>query len=172
MLSISWKDADNKWISASYAVSHHVKDGEWTEITGTGAVPLNAERYNICIYVSEDCTGKVVFDNIAIRIRDKDPLTFMASSRYRDLAADGDVTFNAVLDRRAAAEKGARVEFSWTGADGQAHRAPATTCSSDAASITLKVADLALGTHPVTCAFLSTGRQKGSVKIGFTRVAE
>ncbi len=171
VFSIEMRDANDKWIRALYATTKNVKDGEWTRVGSSGVVPANTKNAVVVIYVSGDSQGRVAWDNIVVRKALTDPVSFVCTSVYRGIAADGKADFHAAI---AVPEKCAnsRIEafFSWKGADGVAVRRPAERLTPDEAAITLDVSAMAKGRQEVKCELLADGKVLGAASTPFTRV--
>ena len=171
VFSIEMRDANDKWIRALYATTKSVKDGEWTRVCSSGLVPANTKNAVVVIYVSGDSQGRVAWDNIVVRKMLQDPVSFVCTSVYRGIAAEGKADFHASIAIPEKCESG-RIEafFSWKGADGVAVRRPAERLTKDEASITLDVSTLAFGRQDVKCELLADGKAIGSASTPFTRV--
>ena len=100
--------------------------------------------------MSGDSQGRVAWDNIVVRKMLQDPVSFVCTSVYRGIAAEGKADFHASIAIPEKCESG-RIEafFSWKGADGAAVRRPAERLTKDEASITLDVSTLAFGRQDV-----------------------
>ena len=173
VFSIEMRDENDKWIRALYATTKSVKtDGEWTRVRSSGMVPMNTRNAVVVIYVSGDSQGRVCWDNIVVGKVATDPVEFVCTSAYRDMAADGKVDFHSALNIPEK-HSGSKVEafFRWNGADGGVVRRQAGRLAKDEASITLDVAELTAGRQDVTCELLADGKVIGSSSTPFTRVA-
>lgn len=173
VMSIEWHDKDDKWIKALYAITRFVPDGEWTPIQATGLMPANAKSAVMVIYVSGDSVGKVSWDNILVSRVEAEPVSFVTTSVYRNLAADGTADFHAAIAvPDSAAGKRISAKFVWKDAAGELHRDPAARLTKDEAFIELDVGRMAMGTQTVACGLYADDERIGQAAVEFTRVAK
>lgn len=96
-------------------------------------------------------------------------VAFLRSNAYREIAAEGSVTFNASL-RLPTGATDVRAEFVWTDVAGRRVRRPSDILTSDRAAKTLNVRGLAQGRQDVECVVTSAGREIGRNALAFERV--
>jgi len=164
-------DANGKDICGSYAHEFTKSDSDWVVMTGsTSGFPSNAVRFSVYAYVHEGSSGYVAFDKVNVEPLERDPVAYLVSSRYRNLAAEGPVSFHASLFPPADL-KSPGVRFSWRDAKGVLRSRPAKPAADASASLTLDVTELAMGRHPVRCELCAgDGRALGSAACLFERV--
>ena len=173
-ICVEWYDANGKWMSGGYSKRFSDRNSDWIEIGGvTRDIPLEAKTVKVQVYVSKGSTGRVAFDNVAVRPLKRAPVAFVFSSAYRDIAVSGPVRFHAALyPGKDIVADDLSAEFSYLGADGSEVRAKPTEFSADGATLSLRVEDIAMGTHPVACVLSrQDGRKLGSAICEFTRVS-
>ena len=171
VMSIEWHDKDDKWIKALYAITRSVPDGEWTPVQATGIMPANAKSAVMVIYVSGDSVGKVSWDNILVSKVEAEPVSFVTTSVYRNLAADGTVDFHAAIAvPDSAAGKRISAKFVWKDTAGELHREPAKRLTKDEAFFDLDVARMAMGRQTVACGLYANDERIGQAAVEFTRV--
>ena len=173
VMSIEWRDKDDKWIKALYAITRSVPDGEWTPIQATGLMPANAKSAVMVIYVSGDSVGKVSWDNILVSKVEAEPVSFVTTSVYRNLAADGAADFHAAIAvPDSAAGKRISAKFVWKDAGGELHQDLAARLTKDEAFIELDVGRMAMGKQTVVCGLYANEDCIGQAAVEFTRVAK
>lgn len=172
-MCMEWYDADGKWMGGGYSESFKEGNSDWVQIGGsTRDIPLQAKTVRVQLYVGKGATGVVAFDNVSVRPLSRQPVAFVFSSAYRDVAASGNVRFHAAFYPGVqAANETLSAEFSYIGADGAEVRAKPTEFAADGATLALRVDEVAMGTHPVVCVLTgNAGRKLGSAVCEFTRV--
>ena len=168
-IALEWYDDKDTWIRAPRAHGKAgVKDGEWLLCTGGGLVPERAAYGVVHIYVCSGSSGRLSFDNVTVAKVSRDPILFVCSSVYRDMAADGKIGFHAVLN---AARKAGPTEtfFRWRTDAGTEARRAAVASADGVASIELDVGELMEGCSPVVCELWEDGVKSGEAKVDFTR---
>lgn len=170
-ICVEWMDADGKWMAGSYKVGPG-GTGDWTQIKGvTPPMPPTAKSARVAFYVSKGGLGRAWFDDVSVKPVKRPFFGGMFSSAYRNLAADGKVTFHAAAN--LADNPNAIVRFSYTATDGTTRNVAATRTALDAATLEIDAASLAIGTHPVRCEIVAAdGKFLGGGSLDFTRVAE
>ena len=172
VLSVEWRDANNKWIKAIYGLTQKTPNGKWTRIEASGLMPANAKNAVMIIYVSGGSTGKVAWDNIAVSKSAPKPVEFITTSVYRNLAAEGKVDFHAAINTPDGAGNNVSAVFSWKDASGTIRRVKADRMSRDEAFLEADVANFAMGRQDVKCELLIDGKPAGAAVTDFTRVAQ
>ncbi len=176
-ICIGWNDADGKWIAEVSQTIRTLADCEWTKLEGeTPPMPANAKTFSVSLYVGRSCTGEAWFDDVSVEPVEVEPVTFLASSVYRDVAASGEtVEFRAVLkiDDEATPLSGLKAEFSFEGEDGAFSVAP-DTFTAQSASVKVPARRLKSGGSAVRFALFeaASGRGVGRATLPFARVDE
>ncbi|MGN0847961.1 MAG: hypothetical protein ACI4RA_11360 [Kiritimatiellia bacterium] len=169
-ICIEWSDANGKWLGGAYA------DGvkgtkDWTCVKGlTEAIPAAARSFRVHPYVRKGMTGRAWFDDVSVREHVPRPLEGLYSTAYRDLAADGVVTFRAAAPLSPAfRERGVTARFRYTDAGGV--RRMVTASSAEAPELTLDVASLKMGRQSISVDLVaSDGVVVATAERAFTRV--
>ena len=172
-ICMEWYDANGKWMAGAYSKPFRDGNSDWVRIEGsTRDIPLQAKTVRVQMYVTKGASGTVAFDNVAVRPLSRPPVAFVFSSAYRNIAASGDVRFHAAFyPGLSTTNETLSAEFSYIGADGTETRTKPTEFSRDGATLSLRVDDIAMGTHPVVCVLTGNGGRKlGSAVCEFTRV--
>ena len=171
-ICMEWFDANGKYMGGGYGRQCDDRKTDWTEIGGTTReIPFEAKTVRIMVYVSKGSKGRVAFDNVTVRPRNRAPVAFVFSSAYRDMAVSGPVRFHAALyPGHDVAAADLEAEFSYLDAEGGEVRTKPTEFTADGATLALRVEDIAKGTHPVVCVLSRKGGEKlGSAVCEFTR---
>ncbi|MGN0852811.1 MAG: hypothetical protein ACI4Q3_05495 [Kiritimatiellia bacterium] len=170
-ICIEWSDAKGKWLGGAYAEGvKGTKD--WTRVEGlTEAIPAAARRCRVHPYVRKGMTGRAWFDDVSVRECVPRPLEGLYSTAYRNLAADGEVTFRAAVNLSPdSREKGVRARFRYADAGGVCRMVAAA--SAEAPELTLDVAALKMGEQSVAVDLVAAGGEViATAKRTFTRVA-
>lgn len=174
-ICIEWFDDLGRWMGGDYSPKFADRNADWIEIGGaTRNIPQEAKKVTLQLYVMKGSKGRVSFDNVVVRPLKRNPVAFVFSSAYRDMAVSGPVRFHAALFPGMNAKADDIVaEFSYAGADGAMKRVAPTEFSVDGASLALRVEDMAMGCHPVTCTLsMKDGGKLGEASCVFTRVGQ
>ena len=169
---MEWYGANGKYVGGSYSRGVDGTQG-WTEIRcQTPVLPTNAVRVTLQVFCDRLSVGRAVFDDVWLRVREPDLVDGVYSSRYRNAAADGEVTFKAALNLPVGAERTAKGEFAFVDPENpRAPRKAAATIADGAASVTCAVADFALGENAVSFTLSGVpGRPPATRRIAFTRL--
>lgn len=169
---MEWYGANGKYVGGSYSRG---VDGtqDWTEIRcQTPVLPTNAVRVTLQVFCDRESVGRAVFDDVWLRVRELDLVDGVYSSRYRNAAADGEVTFKAALNLPPGAERTAKGEFVFTDPENpRAPRKAAATIADGAASVTCAVSDFAFGENTVAFTLSGVpGRPPATRRIAFARL--
>ena len=123
-ICVEWCGADGKWLGGAYAGG--VKGTKfWTKIEGmTPVVPEKAHTFHVAPYVRNGMTGKAWFDDVSVTPVEPKVVSGVCSTAYRNMAAEGDVTFRALLEPNSSIPS-ERVLFRYLGDDGRLRFAPA-----------------------------------------------
>ena len=170
-MCIEWHDANGKWMAGAYAHGVTNPDEDWTLVKSvTREIPAEAASVTAMIFITSGCAGKAYFDNVTIEPVDREPVAFVFSSAYRNVAVEGPVRFHASLYRPEDL-KDTRAVFVRRDAAGAERRDEPTEESADGATLALDVADLPMGRSEVACELLSKdGRLLGRAVCPFERV--
>ena len=174
-ICVAWNDKDGQWI-AEVSKAQKTADCDWTELVGeTPPMPANAKSFSVSLYVNRGCTGRVWFDDVSVVQSEIPPVSFLVSSAYRDLAADGEVEFRAVLklDPDQTPLKGLKAAFAFEGAQGKVTK-EATEFTAESAAVKVPVSALRLGKGIVgfTLSARKDGKALGSAQLTFERAKE
>ena len=167
-ICVEWCGADGKWLGGAYAGG--VKGTKfWTKIDCmTPIIPEKAHTFHIAPYVRKGMTGKAWFDDVTVTPVEPKVVSGVCSTAYRDMAAEGDVTFRALLERNGSVPP-ERVVFRYLDAEGRLRFAPADA----KLSCTVPVASLKTGRQKVgVSAYGADGGLLGTAEMAFTRVAQ
>lgn len=163
-------DASGKGVSGSYAHEFTKSDSDWVRLNGsTSGFPTNAARFTVYLYVHAGSSGRVVFDKVNVEPLDRAPVAFVVSSRYRDMAEAGPVSFHASLFPPAGA-RDVSARFSWTDARGARRTRTMRPADDASATLVLDVSGLTAGRSSVECALLDGARVLGTAACFFERV--
>ena len=168
-ICIEWSDSKGKWRGGAYP-SGVKGTSDWTCVKGmTARIPADATSVRVNPYVRKGMTGKAWFDDLSVREYVPPPVTGLYSTAYRNIAADGYVTFRAALDvPDDRAGPGLAVWFTYLNAKGDACRTCATNALGD--SVTLNVAEMKMGSQRVSAELFDGTNVIGSATCAFTRV--
>ena len=167
-ICVEWCGADGKWLGGAYAGG--VKGTKfWTKVDCmTPIVPEKAHTFHVAPYVRKGMTGKAWFDDVSVTPVEPKVVSGVCSTAYRDMAAEGDVTFRALLERNGSVPP-ERVVFRYLDAEGRLRFAPADA----KLSCTVPVASLKTGRQKVgVSAYAADGGLLGTAEMAFTRVAQ
>lgn len=167
-ICVEWCGADGKWLGGAYAGG--VKGTKfWTKVDCmTPIIPEKAHTFHVAPYVRKGMTGKAWFDDVSVTPVEPKVVSGVCSSAYRDMAAEGDVTFRALLERNGSVPP-ERVVFRYLDAEGRLRFAPADA----KLSCTVPVASLKTGRQKVgVSAYAADGGLLGTAEMAFTRVAQ
>ena len=172
-LGIEWYDANGKWMSGGYIDGVTAANQDWTLVRGvTRDLPAAAKRVELLIYITKGSSGKAYFDNIRVEPLVRDPVAFVFSSAYRNMAAEGEVRFNASI-YRPDGKAGTKAVFTYVDAAGAEKRVSPTREEKDGATLTLNVSSIRKGRSEVVCELVATdGRTLGRAACPFERVAK
>ncbi len=165
-ICIEWSGADGKWMGGAYAGG--VKGTRfWTKVESvTPTIPAGAKSFWVSAYVRKGMTGKAWFDDVCVVPVEPKVVSGVCSTVYRNMAADGDVTFRALLEDGAAMPPG-RLVFRHLDAEGRLRFME----MGGALSCTLPVKSLKMGRQKVgVTAYGEDGALLGAAETAFTRV--
>ncbi len=176
-ICVAWNDADGKWIAEVSQSLRTLSDCGWTKLEGeTPPMPANAKSFSVSLYVGRGCAGEAWFDDVSVEPVEVPPVTFLASSVYRDVATPGEtVEFRAVLkiDEDATPLGGLVAAFSFEGANGPFSVAP-DEFTAQTAAVRIPARRLRPGDSAVRFALSerASGRALGTAALRFSRVRE
>ena len=166
-ICIEWSDANGKWRGGAYPSGVKGTSG-WTCVKGmTARIPADATSVRVNPYVRKGMTGKAWFDDVSIREYVPPPVTGLYSTAYRNIAADGDVTFRTELDLPDG-RAGCQLWFSYLDVTGKRHRVHTDNAMCE--SVTLPVSSLKMGRQDVVAELFRGTNCVGSATCAFTRV--
>jgi len=172
---IEWYDAKGKWMGGAYSTRAKGSESDWNRIEAvTARIPEGAATFSLHLFGGKKCVGRVRFDNVFVQPYVRSAVTGVYSDAYRDIVAEGDVAFHAVLNPPDGGwPKGLKAEFSFLGADGTKAVVPAATLKDDEAAVTVPAERLAKGTHKVVFTLSGAdGGVLGESSLDFARVDE
>ena len=164
---------NNVWLCEYRSSSVTDTKGEWVQVKGsTPPIPANGGRCYIRAVVQG--AGTAAFDNVAVMPREEKPVWAIDSSVYQDTAWTGKVRFDARLGIEDAGKplNAYRAVFAIADGKGSTRRVPATSFTLRRASVELDVADLPIGTYPVSFELRSADGKNtviGDASLDFTR---
>ena len=167
-ICVEWRGANGKWLGGMYAPG--VKGTKfWTKVECmTTVISAEAHSFHVSPYVRPGMTGKAWFDDVSVTPVETKVVSGVCSTAYRNVAAAGDVTFRALLEKSGAVPP-ERVVFNYLDAGGQLRFAPASAQF----SCTVPVASLKMGRQTVgVAAYAGDGKLLGTAEVAFTRVAQ
>ena len=166
-------DANGKWICEYRTKEVSDTAGEWVRLTGeTPPIPAKAGRITVC--TAAHGAGQAAFDEVTFALKETKAVCELASSAYRDTAWTGRVRFDARLGIDAAKTplSGLKAAFVLPDAKGRPRSVPAETLAADAASASVDVSALPVGTFTVAFELKkSDGTLLGRETLRFTRTA-
>ena len=166
---IEWSDANGKWLGGAY-VGGVKGTKDWTCVKGvTDKVPKGAVSARVSPYVRRGMKGKAWFDEVSVREYVLPPVAGVYSTAYRNMAAEGEVTFRAALDvPEDRAGPGLATWFTYQNTKGDVCRTRATNSLGE--SVTLKVAEMKMGAQRVAAELFDGKERLGGAETTFTRV--
>ncbi len=176
-IGLEWVDKDGNYAGGDYPAGVTGTSDGWVKLEfRLTPVPPHAAKVAIFPYVRAGSTGKAWFDDVFLRPYGGRPVEALYSTAYRNLAADGDVTFKAAVNLPASEYNLSelRAEFAYRAADGTTRRVPAVTLDELCAAVSVPVASLAMGESEVSFRLFQDRngeRELGRASLVFTRVA-
>ncbi len=166
---LEWYDAKGRWVGGAYA-SGVKGTRDWTCVKGiTDKLPKGAAKARVSPYVRKGMTGKAWFDDVSVREYFLPPVAGVYSTAYRNMAADGDVTFRAAVNMPGDVNgKELAVWFTYANVRGEVCRKRAASVAD--AGVTLEVHDLKVGAQSVSAELLYGTNRLGCAELSFTRV--
>ena len=173
---LEWFDKDGKGLGSCYPPRARGSN-DWVTIENVTKKPIDGDvAYGVVgAFVHKGCVGYAAFDDIEVTEYAVKPLGGLHSSAYRDTAKDGRITFFAPLfvDTNGFRSADWKVEFRYLAADGARRAVAAESVTPEFVSLSLDVAELAMGRQRVECGVSSAdGRTRDSAELEFTRVEE
>ena len=169
---IEWYGASGNWLGGTYLGQKAVRESNsnWKVYEAiTREIPDEAVRCVLQFFVREGASGKVAFDNVAVWPRVREPVQFLASSAYRDTAAEGTVRFHVSLCPPDDVKSPSAL-FTYKDSNGHMRQVKPTRFAADEATLELPVSQLVLGRQIVSCSYSSDGKILGTASNAFTRV--
>lgn len=172
-MCIEWHDENDKWIAGAYAQGVTQTNSDWTLVRGvTRAIPANAAKVKAMVFITPGCSGRAYFDNVSIEPVVRDPVAFVFSSAYRNVAVEGAVRFHASLYRPEGVSD-TRAMFVLRDALGKMRRLRPTCETHTGATLSVDVSDLPMGRSEIVCELVEKdGRCLGRAVCPFERVPE
>ena len=172
LVCVEWYDASGKWIGGAYAPRINDAKLDWKRVEAvTTRMPEGAATFRLQLFGGKRCTGRVRFDNVFVQPYVRSAVAGVFSSAYRDLAADGVVSFHAALNPPDGGwPEGMNATFTFIGADGREEKMPAMELRDDEATMKIPVARLAMGEHKVSFVLSdAAGLVVGEASLDFMR---
>ena len=172
---LAWYDRDGNRIGRAEGRPTIYKEagrkGWETVKASTQRLPFNAVRGELMIELYRTTLGRMVFDDFEITCDELRHVELMFSSAYRNMQGSGKVRFVVpyVVSPEKFQKDGLSGEFAFTGADGKTFSVPADVFADDHFGVSLDVARLAPGKHPVKARLLFNGKELGAASLDFTR---
>lgn len=168
-IRVEWSDAEGVTLGGlDFAPLLMPSISGWREHGAELAgIPAEASRIRVGILVGRGMVGTVSFDDIEITLLPpRGTVTLVYSSAYRNLAAEGEVTFGADVEDAGGLPPGS-VRLRYRDSGGEARERP---MGADG-HCRLPVADLAMGAQRVGVAVVDeSGAEIGFSDLAFTRV--
>lgn len=174
-IGLDWCDEKGKWIAGEYPVGVKGTEADWQHVSATvPRMPTNAAFASVMFWVENGTKGRAYFDDVRLYELAPKAVPVFVSDCYRDVAWDGEVTFSAALDLKAAGLEAGNLQgrFSVALEDGSRRIYPVKNLSGDRATLTLPVGKLKVGRQLV--GFRLTDRdgvKRGEAGLYFTREA-
>ena len=176
-MTIDWYGEDGRWISGAegFPVAENgVGNDGWVRFEGStpplqGQARIGQFRFT---QPSEPITGRFKVDDLEVELVGSSPVEWLVSSAYRDWAEEGEVRFHAILHINCVKNPLETLDavFVYTDASGCGAERTADAFDAETADVTLRVADLAEGSHPVALEIRKrSGGLLGSTSLSFTR---
>ena len=175
-LSLSWFDASGKRLGSTIGIplndNEVLPDGWMRYGAKTPIIPAGATQALYHFYVARGGRGRAVFDRFTLTRLDAKWVGPLLSSAYQNVAVEGQVRFAVPLSHfdalRIPADK-LTATFTVKGADGREKVLSPTFFDGTRAELSIDVASLAKGTHPVTFEVHTSERSYGTARCSFTR---
>lgn len=149
-----------------------VRKDRWVKVEGTTSpMPTNVVQARFYIWANDGSSGTAKFDRFKVVKVAANPLEYLGTSAYRDMAADGEVSFAAVYTLNPVKYRKGDVscELSFAGIGGTETRA--VPLEDGIVRLTLPVSACAFGTNTVRMALKDrTGSEIGVQTVDFCRV--
>ncbi|HNX04122.1 MAG TPA: hypothetical protein PKI32_01390 [Opitutales bacterium] len=148
--------------------------GDWTRLDVVGDAPAGTVDANISVFVNDKFTGRAWFDDACVEPAYRPPIGPVVSDVYRETAADGDVSFSAVVDLPPAevAARGVTGWFDLPSVSGPPRTVPAAV-EDGAIRVKTAVKELPEGECRVTARLSDrSGKNIAQKTIRFRRTAE
>lgn len=172
-----WFDKNGKMLGRSEGrptIYRQVGRNGWETVkAGSQRLPSDAVTGEVYIEVYRTTLGRMSFEDFTMTRDALRAVDRLHTSAYRDETDRGRVRFvlpySASRTRYPVSELAG--EFTFIGPSGRFTLA-ADTVAQDRVEVTLDVARLALGSHPVKAALLYRGKKLGEAETAFTRLSE
>lgn len=176
-ISISFAPYDKSFRHYRGAGSVRVEDNvvrkdRWVKVEGTTSpMPTNVVQARFYIWANDGSSGTAKFDRFKVVKVAANPLEHLGTSAYRDMAADGEVSFAAAytLNPVRYRKEDVSCELRFAGIGGTETRA--VPLADGIVRLTLPVSAFAFGTNTVRMALKDrTGSEIGARTVDFCRV--
>ena len=187
--TICWIDDNGKWLGGAGGTTHKWGGREgmkflkpdadgWYDmnIRTTSYLPANAAKAKLQLYIHKGGAGRVAFDDVRIELvgeKEVGAVKALVTSRYRDIAADGDVRFVATTEIPREYWGKTVATLSYRANDGEMKSIAMSVPDAEHVEVTLPVSALATGRYKVTATVKGNdGRIFGEKSLEFERVSE
>jgi len=183
--TICWIGEDGKWLGGAGGTAIRWGDNRlkpdadgWYEMTvrTTPFLPSKMAKSLMQLFLQKGRTGRVAFDDVRIELvgeKDIGSVKAFVTSRYRDIAAEGDVRFVATTEIPRECWGKTVATLSYLAADGMAKTVAMSVPDAEHVEATLPVSALAMGRHRATVTVKGEdGRLFGEKSLDFERVKE
>ena len=179
ILCCGYSDKNGKYLGSFWGseVMDNATDTDgWRYYMGiTPPLPSGAALLTVALTFRGGVAGTVLFDDVGIERVGSKPIAYVVSSRYRDEAVDGSVVFHSLLQLNLVKHPIAslRPEFRYRAADGRARKIAPSVLKAAEASVSLNVADLAMGRQNIIFVIRdASGEVVAEASCPFTRLAK
>ena len=173
-LFFAWYDKDGKMLGksgGSDAIYRQVGTKGWEKWqSGTQRLPSEAVRAEVYLEIYRTTLGRMAFDDLEVTASDVVHADKMFSSAYRDAASAGKVRFLVPYVASPSLYPRERISaaFTFVGKTGS-FTERAGTSDGRSVEVSVDVARLAGGCHPVSATLFCGDRVLGTCKMDFTR---
>lgn len=182
---IEWNDLNGKWCAGAgpkwhvfppktkreqteYVAPERDHEGWHRLVFTTPLMESDAAKPMLQFFVPKTAKGRVYYDDIVLRVVEERHVTCFANSAYQGRAFKGVVTFAAGIC--CDPNDVGRGELEFRGSNGKARKVSVHDITNLRATVSVPVADFAMGMQKVTFRmFSSKGRILGEADVPFTR---
>jgi len=174
-MCLTWTGENGKWLGElRSAYITRGTDGKWLKLAGlTKPLGEDVRGGSIAFCPEDGLSGRFFIDKVFFEEVPSVPVTAVYTSAYRGEAWEGNVTLAAALSPVAfgCPASALKAVFTVTGPTGVAVRKAIPLADPRKATVTLPVADVALGTNDVVCALVKGTKTVGSARTTLVRTS-